>query len=241
MRNDSFGYGLIDAFKAVETVSGPLPAYLLVNPSSLNFGDSTTQLTVTLTKSNNDALMLQSITYDAAWLTVTADPGVDGEGMGDYLLEVDRTDLADGPYYETVTFESNKNTVEVSVIMYQGTVSVAGDSGFHYVLLLDGTTFTTKYQDEVSPNNGTYAYNFPSVAGGNYIVFAGTDSDNDYTIGDSGEATGAFISLDQPVIIAVNQNLSGINFNTDFNLNISADQLAAGIRFESGFPRLEAD
>jgi serine protease len=241
VRNDSFGYGLIDAFKAVEALSGPLPAYLLVSPSSLNFGDSTTQLTVTLTKSNSSALMLQSVAYDAAWLTVTADPGVDGEGLGDYLLEVDRTNLADGPYYETITFESNENNVEVSVVMYQGTVSVAGDSGFHYVLLLDGTTFATKYQDEVSPNNGTYAYNFPSVAEGNYIVFAGTDSDNDYTIGDSGEATGAFISLDQPVIIAVNQRLSGINFNTDFNLNISADQLAAGIRSESGFPRLEAD
>ena len=81
-----------------------------------------------------------------------------------------------------------ENDVEVSVIMHQGIVSMAGDSGFHYVLLLDGTTFDTMYQDEVSPNNGSYAYNFPSVAEGNYIVFAGTDSDNDYTIGDSGEA-----------------------------------------------------
>jgi len=241
VRNDSFGYGLIDAFKAVEAVSGPLPAYLLADPVSLNFGNTTTQLTVILTKSNSNALTVNNVSDDAAWLTVTPDPSTYVEGIGNYTVTVDRTGLSDGPYYATIRFDSTENDVEVSVIMYQGVVSMAGDSGFHYVLLLDGTTFDTMYQDEVSPNNGSYAYNFPSVAEGNYIVFAGTDSDNDYTIGDSGEATGAFMSLDQPVVIAVDQNLSGIDFNTDFNINISADQLAAGNKSESGFSRLEAD
>jgi hypothetical protein len=51
-------------------------------------------------------------------------------------------------------------------------------------------------------------------------VFAGTDSDNDYYIGDSGEATGAFISLDQPSIITLKNHVSGINFSTSFNLKL---------------------
>jgi serine protease len=239
VRNDSFGYGLIDAFKAVEAVSGPLPAYLLADPVSLNFGNATTELSVTLSKSNSNAITVQSVAVDATWLTVTPDPSTYVEGIGDYTVTVNRTGLSDGPYYASITFDSTQNDVNVSVIMYQGVVSVVGDSGFHYVLLLDETTFDTMYQDNVAVSNGTYSYNFPSVAEGSYIVFAGTDSDNDYLIGDSGEATGAYISLDQPAIIDVDQNLSGINFNTDFNLNISADQFGTDFKSESGFRRME--
>jgi len=241
VRNNSFGYGLIDAFKAVEAVSGPLPAYLLVDSVSLNFGNITTQKTVSLTKSNNDALTVNKVVVDADWLTVTADASVDAEGIGDYLVAVDRTDIVDGPYYTTITFESTQNSVDVLVIMYQGPVSVVGDTGFHYVLLLDAKTFRSMHQDNVAVSNGEYAYYFPSVTEGNYIVFAGTDSDNDLYIGDSGEATGAYISLDQPAVIGVNRDLSNIDFNTTFNINISADHLPTEFSSKSGFRRWVAE
>jgi serine protease len=245
--DDQFGYGLIDAYKAVITAADPttIPTFLVVNQNSLNFGNATDHLTIKATASNdNNPLSIQGVSDDASWLDVTVDD-VDVDNLGDYLVTVDRGTppdaLPNGPYYATITFDSTQNDVEVSVIMYQGVVSVVGDSGFHYVLLLDATTFRPMYQDNVAVSNGEYAYYFPSVAEGNYIVYAGTDSDSDLYIGDSGEATGAYISLDQPAIIEVNQDLIDIDFNTDFNLNISADQLAAGIRSESGFKRLEAE
>jgi serine protease len=103
--------------------------------------------------------------------------------------------------------------------MYTGFVAVSGDAGFHYVLLLDAETFLPRYQDEVFTTNGSYAYKFSSVEEGDYIVYAGTDSDNDFFVGDAGESNGAYISLDQPTTIRVNKNLAGIDFSTSFNID----------------------
>jgi serine protease len=124
--------------------------------------------------------------------------------------------------------------------MFVGDVIVTGDAGFHYVLLLDADTYIARYQDEVSATNGSYAYNFDAVAEGNYIVFAGTDSDNDLYIGDSGESTGAYISLDQPVIINVDENLVGIDFNTSFNLDLPTDLSIGSGNSKSGVRRMDA-
>ena len=239
-RDNSFGYGLINAYKAVLAAADPsqIPSFLLVNPLSLNFGNSTSSKTLTVSKSNDNALTVQSFTDDADWLVVT-ETSVDGEGMGTYTVTVDRAELPDGPYYATISFVSSENSVDIPVTMFEGVVTVTGDSGFHYVLLIDANTYQAYYQDEVSVFNGTYSYNFPTVAEGSYIVFAGTDSDNDLFIGDSGESTGAYISLDQPQIISVNQDLSGINFNTSFNLDLPTSLSTENGNTESGIRRLE--
>jgi serine protease len=226
VRNDSFGYGLIDAYKAVLAVadSALIPTFMIVNPLSLNFGSLSEEKTLKVTKSNtSNPLTVESVTDNADWLTVTPDPGDYSDGIGTYTVTVDRAFLPDGPYYGTITFESSKNSVDISVTMYQGDVTVGGDSGYHYILLIDADTYQSLYQEEVSATNGSYVYRFASVVEGDYIVFAGTDSDNDFYIGDSGESTGAYISLDQPVTIRVDENLSGIDFNTSFNLNLPMD------------------
>jgi serine protease len=75
---------------------------------------------------------------------------------------------------------------------------------------------------EVAAVNGVYPFSFSRIPAGKYIVFAGTDSDNDYFIGDSGEAAGAYRSLDQPVVINVQENVSGLQFSTAFNLQLPA-------------------
>jgi len=239
VRNDNFGYGLIDAYKAVLEAANPgqIPSFLIVNPLTLNFGNSSEDKTLTVSKSNDNPLTDIDVTDDAGWLTITAD-AVDGEGLGTYTVAVDRNGLPDGPYYGTITFESSQNSVDISVTMYQGIVAVAGDSGFHYVLLIDVDTNLSFYQEEISAANGLYTYRFDSVAQGNYIVFAGTDSDNDFYLGDSGESSGAYISMDQPTIIRVDKNLSGIDFNTSFNLNLPTELSTDTVKSESCVRRM---
>ena len=243
IRDNSFGYGLIDAYRAVRTAADPteIPSFMVVNPLSLNFGNSTTQKTLTVGKSSDNALTVQSFTDNADWLTVAANPDVDAEGLGTYTVTVDRTGLPDGPYYATISFVSSDNTVDISVTMFEGVVIVTGDAGFHYVLLLDADTYITRYQDEVSASNGTYSYNFDAVAEGRYIVFAGTDSDNDLYIGDSGESTGAYISLDQPITINVDEDLFNIDFNTSFNLNLPTDLSTGNGNSKAGVRRIESN
>ena len=223
----NFGNGLIDAYKAVsEAQGGNIPALLFVSPTSLNFGSASEILTVTAEKEGNGTLALRlPVSNNADWLAVTPDV-VDADNLGTYTVSVDRTNLSDGPYYATIIFESDSNTVEVGVTMYKGDISATGNLGFHYVLLLDASDDNTPVdQVEVSPSNGLYPYSFTSVAHGTYSIYAGTDSDNDGFIGDAGEAIGAYISLDQPVEIDVDSNLSNLDFTTSFNVNLPNSKL----------------
>ena len=116
--------------------------------------------------------------------------------------------------------------------MIKGEVAVAGNAGYHYILLIDPLTFVSVDQYDVpTPVGGIYTYSLQAPAG-KYILFAGTDSDNDYTIGDAGEASGAYISMDQPVEVTLDRNLTGYNFTTTFNINLPTASSAGA---ETGF------
>jgi len=241
-KDDSFGFGLIDAYKAVLAAEDPsqIPSILVIDPRSVNFGNSTSDKILTVSNSNeNNTLTIQTITDNADWLSVTEDPEVDADGLGTYTVTVNRSDLPEGPYYATISFVSSENTVDVSVTMFVGDVIVTGDAGFHYVLLINADTFYIHDQIEVSAVNGSYTYDFASVVEGNYFIFAGTDSDNDIFIGDSGESIGAYLSLDQPTAISVNQDLSNIDFNTSFKLNLPTDFSINNVNPGSGIRRME--
>jgi serine protease len=221
-RDDSFGHGLIDAYKAVAAVVDEIPSLLIVNPTSLNFKSSEVLLTIRADKIGNDPVKVETPIANAEWLSVFPGVDVDENGSVTYTVEVDRTSLPDGPYYTTLFFDSDKNDVEIPVSMEVGDITATGDLGFHYILLLNADTLKWVDQVEVSANNGSYPFAFTELPAGQYILFAGTDSDNDYYLGDSGEAIGAYISLDQPSVIRVNDHVSGINFSTAFNLSLPA-------------------
>jgi serine protease len=191
-------------------------------------------------KIGDDEVTLESPVSSTSWLSIFP-LSIDGNRLGTYSVEVDRTNLPDGPYYAILNFYSDKNDVEIPVSMEVGDIKVTGDAGFHYVLLLKQnvsktgeTTYQWFKQVEVSASNGAYPFVFTKVPAGKYIVFAGTDSDNDYFIGDSGEAAGAYISLDQPSIVTVKDHTGGINFSTAFKLNLPAG--ASELRSPTLFP-----
>jgi serine protease len=222
-RDNEFGYGLIDAYLAVAAVQkGIIPSALIVSPPSLNFKASLDGLSITAETIGTDSdIFLQSAQSDADWLSISPDV-VDDDGFGAYTVSVDRTGLPDGPYYGTLFFDSNQNDVEIPVSMQVGNTAVAGDSGYHYILLLDAATFEWVDQLEVGAIDGRYPFTFRNLPAGEYVVFAGTDSDNDYVIGDAGEAFGAYISLDQPRVITLRDPVSEINFTTSFIVNLPA-------------------
>jgi serine protease len=103
--------------------------------------------------------------------------------------------------------------------------------GALYVQLIDPDSFETVYRQIVLSESGLYRFSFAGVAAGRYLIFAGTNLDNDALIGDAGEVNGAYLSLAQPVTLQVDQNLSGLNFDTGFNLVLSAQSRQAS---ESG-------
>jgi serine protease len=236
-RDDQFGNGLIDAFGALEEAQnlaggGPLPLTLIVKPASINFGvTSTAALTVEKAGgSQDDPLLVNTVTADAAWLHIAEDI-VDADNIGTYRVTVDRNGLTiPGVYSATITVDADDpavNDVAVPVSMQIVAPVVGGNAGFHYVLLIDAETQAVIDQDEVPFSAGEYQYTFTNIAQGSYQIYAGTDSNNDFFLGDAGEAFGAYLTLDQPNDVTLSADASGLDFTTNFNVTLSSQQTAA--------------
>jgi serine protease len=222
-KDEYYGYGLIDAYKAVVAASsGEVPTVLTVSPSALNFGASSDALTLTVSHLGADTLGVASVSDDATWLTVSASSVDSTTGLGTYTVKVDRTSLSTGAYSATITFTaSNSSTFDVQVKMTVGSSGIEADSGIHYVLLVDTTGTREDRQVQVEAVHGAYAYTFTDVPKGTYEIYAGSDRDNDYYIGDAGESFGAYMTASQPTEITADKDLSGLDFSTDYLMTLS--------------------
>ncbi|AFU99880.1 S8 family serine peptidase [Simiduia agarivorans] len=219
-RDDSFGYGRVDAYKAVQyalaLAGNTLPASLAVNPGSVAMGAIQNAATVQVNKTGNGALQVISVFETADWLTVNPDT-VDGDGFGSYQLLVDRTGLADGSYQTTVTFtDSNGATAEVLVSMTQGVQTSDNGVGVIYLLLLD-ENFNFFDQAVLYPSvdpgdEGDYIYSFTQLPSGKFYLVAGTDNDNDLELCDAGEVCGAYPTLGVLTPVQINDDLTDADF-----------------------------
>ena len=227
--DEDYGYGLIDAYKAVQAAQGgTVPTVLKISPASLNFGQSSETLTLTASKIGSDTLSVTKVSDDADWLTITPSSDVDEDGLGSYTVKVDRSSFfSSGNYSATITFTTfNSKTVVVPVLMRVNTSGITPDAGVQYVLLINSYTQDTEAQDIVEAGKGIYTYSFSNVPQDTYEIYAGSDRDNDGYIGDAGEAYGAYKSVDQPTDIIADSDISGLDFSTDYLVTLSS---AAGV------------
>jgi serine protease len=241
-RDDFYGYGLIDAQKAVVaalTAIGAPPVInpaLSVSPGSVSLGSALSTVDITLRNVSSSAgsltvLIPPTVVPAAPWLTVTP-VNVDADGLGTYQFTVDRSGLTDGSYATVVSFGSSENTVSVPVIMQQQSVATGG-IGSVYVLLIDDDEGEILDQFSGETQNGSLAYSFNGLSPGNYSIIAGTDIDNDFVICQSAEACGGFPSLDSWSSVPVAGNIGGLNFFASF-----AGVFSQGAEDNSGLPRI---
>ena len=225
-RDDKYGYGLIDAYKAVlAAASGEAPTVLTVSPASLNFGQSLNTLTLTASQLGSDTLGVTgySVSDGSGWLTITEKSVDSTTGLGAYTVEVDRTGLSSGTYTAAITFTSNLNTVTVPVNIQVNTTGTTPDAGHLYVLLYNSDApEEDPAMIETDARDGFYTYSFADVPQGTYEIYAGSDRDNDYYIGDAGEAFGAYQTTDQPTEIIADSDQSGLNFNIDYYITLTS-------------------
>jgi len=224
-RDDIYGYGLIDALKAVQyaqdlQANGGATSALVAVPEFLGFGSTLTQLPIALSKEGTAAIASVTSSEAASWLTLTG-PGA-GNGLGTYTATVSRTGLASGPYGATISFEADTGArVNVAVSMRVGAGSgTIGDTGHLWVLLLDeNNTFVD--QVDLDAIDGEYAYRFDGVTAGQYFLIAGSDSDNDLLVCDAGESCGAYPTLGVSTPVDVNSNVSSLDFITTFGSTLA--------------------
>ncbi|MEW9898994.1 S8 family serine peptidase [Chitinivorax sp. PXF-14] len=233
-RDDRFGWGLIDAYKAVveaRKLAGgnttPQPAQLVASPASVNLGSGDTSFTLSLRNAGDGTLSIGSVSSSAAWLSITP-AGVDGGKVGSYTLVANRAGLADGTYQAVIHVVSSAGNLDVPVIMQKSSSVVSGDAGYLYVLLIDPVSRKALKELAVLPQNGRYRIELGGVAPGDYYVLAGSDINNDGYVCDVGEACAAYPTLSQPALVTVSGDRDNLNFIADFNLAFSSNSVDPG-------------
>jgi serine protease len=249
------GFGLIDAFKAVEAAfardqsTPPNNApFLRAFPDILDlgpFGASGNLEVLNVGGSDPPSLALAappSVSTDdgGSWISV-APSSVTADGLGNYVVSVDRSGLADGIYSGHIDFDSNYNDISVPVFMQVGVaISSDADAGHHFVLLVDPNTLETVTLTSVDVEGGVYRYELTDVAPGEYVIVAGSDLDNDFTICDEGEACGAYPTLDSAQTVSVSGSAGGFDFVTGFTTTLGPSSAAVDADAREGFSRSPA-
>ena len=224
-RDDRFGYGLVNAERAVSaalTASGKPPAdnpRLGASTTLLNFSSAANSLDLTLQNRGKGDLEVTQVSTSERWLTV-APTDVTADGLGLYSVNVDRDGLAVGVYGGEISIVSGINTISVNVLMSVIDGSAGGNVGQVYLLLAEPNFGDIVAELEVSGENGLYPYQFQDIPAGNYELHAGSDTDNDFFICDAGEACGSYLTSDQPIIIELNASREGVDFPIEFLVSI---------------------
>ncbi len=233
-RDEQFGDGLINAYRAVIAAAdsagrpvNPMPI-LTISPAALNFGISLDSQTLTVLNGGGGELSVNPPTEDSGgWLSVTPTQ-VNADGTGSYTVAVRRDNLADGVYSATMTFTSNADTISVGVIMQVANHLSVGSVGQQYVLLVKPDSGET-VQDatgQLQPD-GRYTFTLSDIPAGTYQLFAGSDANNDLFICDAGESCGAYVTLDAPVTIEVDRDMSGLDFVSSYLVQLPGVQTTA--------------
>ena len=221
--DEVFGHGLINAYKAVtEAVNaGGVPVeldpFMVASPPVANFGTTFQSLTIVFSNTGGGTLEFGTPSENSGgWLDITA---VESDDELVVTLSVEREGLDQGIYTATLTVPASANTVEVPVVM-QVAQPLEARVGQQYVLLVTPDSFDvvrTVVAEIVG--DGSQRFRFEDVPPGTYLLFTGSDANNDDFICDAGESCGAYRSPGDPVLVVVDdRDLAGLDFSSGYHL-----------------------
>lgn len=220
-RDNLYGYGLVDAYKAVVAVSNPpviINATPQLNPSVLNFGLALSTMTFNASKSGTGNLAATPGTPSESWLSVSAS-NVDVDGLGVYSVTINRFGLADGLYNAIIPMiysgpGTTETTVNVSVAMQVATNASQQSAGPQTVQLRNISTNATISQT-VTSSTGQYNFRIVGVPAGSYVLSSGSDLDNDGITDERGESGGDYSS--GAVIVNGDSSIGNLDFEAGFS------------------------
>jgi serine protease len=224
-RDDMYGHGLINAFKAVlavQALSGTTnPPILSATPVRLDFGTVDLQKTISISNVGGGSLTVSTLSENAPWLSVVSN-AVDGSGQGDYLVSVNRNGLAQGVYSASIVVTSSAGITSIPVTMDIPGATQVSNAGRIYFLLIDPQVGDAIHQTEANPSNSSYPFSFTAVATGDYRLIAGSDMNNDGFICDSGESCGVWPTPGLPQTISVTSSRNDLTLDINQPGSISA-------------------
>lgn len=259
-KDDRFGWGLINASKAVDaalsvSTSPPPtpPAQVVALPSTLDFGAQATEAFVELGASGTTTETVTSgPVTDAPANAISVDTSLVNAttGLGRYKFIVDRTRFTgNGSFYPRIEFGlSSGRTLVVQLVVVKAAGGGAGAStanlGPMYVLLFDPDTNEDAVTVLATLSNGRYTWSHSGWSRSKVAIFAGGDLDNDNLICQRGEACGAYPVLPPgDELFVVDLQASGSRSDLNFQVaplsGISSTQ-AVGSPAQRGWRRTPA-
>ncbi len=230
-RDNTYGFGIADALKAVQAAQAlaagggtpELPASIVASPSTISLGASAST-TLTISNQGGGQPAVASITASSNWLSATAF-STDGAGLGSYQISVNRNGLSDGFYLADLVFNFDGATsISVRVSMTVGQLSTNGSLAELFFLVYDPIAEQVIQQVQGSADgNGGINYAFTNVASGQYILYAGTDIDNDGFICNAGEGCGKYPNIGDFVYLEINgEDRANVDFVADIIAGFSS-------------------
>jgi serine protease len=214
-RDAQFGFGLINARKAVDAVLGalsapppPVSAPIVALPSALDFGPAATTAVIelgasgTTTEAVNGAPQIVVPAGTAAGAVTVQATSVNAAGIGRWTLNINRAAFSgDGTFYPSVRFTLNTGRVLVVQLTVQkpaaGSGAAAANWGALYVLLVDPDTGKVEHTVLATLAGGRYTWSKTGYARTKVSIIAGGDLDNDNIVCQRGEPCGAYPILEQ--------------------------------------------
>lgn len=224
-RDDFYGYGLINAEKAVLAAAAlndgtvEPPAILQSTPSSLLLTD-VDSASFTLSNTGQGTPVITNVATSASWLSVVPD-SIEDNGLGSYLVSIDRSGLGNGQYIAQVAITGTDGNaplnLTITASMTIGTVSTATGMAQQYVIVLDAVTGerVSGISYATASSNGAYKIRVPA---GSYLLRSGSDIDLNNQICSSGESCGSYPTLSAPEAIDVTGDRSGLDISVDLLL-----------------------
>jgi serine protease len=230
-RDIDFGYGLVNAGKAVDAAlaasTTPPPAApsgrVVASPSSIDFGSLRTTATLDLALNADGAESVASISSDNPAVTVVASNVDPVTRLGRYTVNVNRASLSAGTTVFprlTITLAPAR-TVVVQLSITQPVVggsTAGGNLGPLYVLLINPQTGITERSVLAVRGSTGYTWSVTGWSLPTVQITAGSDLDNDAIICQRGEACGAY------PVLAPGRDLTVVTLTgnrSDLNLEVA--------------------
>jgi len=235
-RDNLYGWGMIDAFKAVQAATdlsgGTLPAVISASPSALDLVNETSA-TLTIKNIGGGAPVLDLFSISETWLTIEA-IATNSEGLGDYRITVDRTGLVEGFYSANINFDFiGASSLVVRVTMLVGNIEIEGESAQLYALLVNPDTFLIEYLSPVTGSSSNLRFSFDEVVDGPYLLAVSTDIDANRSYCSEGQFCGVYPSITDAELVNISSDLSGLSVPVGVISNLSTLSMTNGESFKT--------
>lgn len=234
-KDNSFGYGRIDALKAVKEAQKlanggqlpPQPTQLIADPQSLLAGQAD-EVNITIKNVGGKSPTL-SVSSSEDWLTLeaigNADTALSNNATLTYKAKINREGLGLGFYNATIRAtadgDDNPAAVNIEVFMQVGNFSIDGELTQQYVLLIGGEE-SKVLKTVAAGRDGSFV--IPDVAPGKYQLVAGSDIDVDNKLCLTAETCGFYPPVGGESINVQNTDVTDINFTVSTKLLDSSSQ-----------------